>query len=56
MQRYKLEKAFRKAGWWFLRHGNNHDVWTNGKEIEMIPRHPQVRDSLAKGLIKKHGL
>lgn len=40
-------------GWWFLRHGGNHDVWTNGKETEPIPRHNEVNELLAKKILKK---
>lgn len=40
-------------GWWFLRHGSNHDVWTNGKETEPIPRHNEVNELLAKKILKK---
>lgn len=56
MQREKLERKFRKAGWKFVRHGGNHDIWSNGKELEQLPRHPEIKESLARGLIKKHNL
>lgn len=56
MQRFKLEKKFKKAGWYLLNHGGNHDIWTDGKLKEQIPRHPEIKESLAKALIKKHGL
>jgi mRNA interferase HicA len=56
VQRFKLEKLFRKKGWYLLRHGSNHDLWTNGTKIEEIPRHPEVKERLAKHLINKHHL
>lgn len=56
MQRFKLEKLFKKKGWYILRHGSNHDIWTNGKEKEQLVRHPKVKESLARHLIKKHHL
>ncbi|MCQ4117077.1 type II toxin-antitoxin system HicA family toxin [Ligilactobacillus sp. MP3] len=56
MQRFKLEKLFRKKSWYLLRHGSNHDLWTNGTKIEEIPRHPEVKERLAKHLINKHHL
>ena len=34
MRRKDLEKALRDLGWWFLRHGGKHDVWTDGERIE----------------------
>lgn len=56
MKRRDLEKLFSKKGWELKRNGGNHDVWTNGKETEQIPRHKEVNERLAKALIKKHGL
>lgn len=56
MKRRELLKLFKKAGWYLLRNGASHDIYTNGKDIVPIPRHPDVRESLAKGLIKKWGL
>ncbi len=56
MQRFKLERKFKKNGWYLLRHGANHDIWTDGKKIEKLPRHPQIKESLARGLIRKHHL
>lgn len=42
MQRRKLLRLFENHGWCLLRNGSNHDVWTNGKEQETIPRHREV--------------
>jgi mRNA interferase HicA len=53
MKRNKLEKALKGLGWWFLRHGGNHDIWTNGDRQEPIPRHPEINERLAKAIIKK---
>ena len=56
MKKRDFEKLFSKNGWEFKRNGGNHDVWTNGKTSEQIPRHKEVNERLAKALIKKHGL
>lgn len=56
MQRRKLEKLFQKNGWYLLMNGGNHDIWTNDKEKEQLPRHPEIKETLAKGLKKKHNL
>lgn len=56
MKKRDLEKLFKKAGWKFLRNGGDHDIWTNGKDVESIPRHREVNERLAKALIKKWGL
>lgn len=56
MKRRELLRLLAKAGWYFLREGGNHDIYTNGKNITAIPRHAEVKESLARGLIKKLGL
>ncbi|WP_125604387.1 type II toxin-antitoxin system HicA family toxin [Lapidilactobacillus bayanensis] len=56
MQRDKFERKLRKAGWHFVEHGGNHDIWTNGTVKIQVPRHPDVKESLARGLIKKYNL
>lgn len=53
MKRTDLEKRFKKKGWWYLRSGGNHDIWTNGKDIEPIPRHKEINENLAKAIIKR---
>jgi mRNA interferase HicA len=56
MKRRDLEKLFKDNGWYFLRSGANHDVYTNGIDIEMIPRHKEVNEKLAKAIIKRREL
>jgi len=46
MKRRDLERALRQLGWQFLRHGGKHDVWTDGKREEAIPRHTEMHDKL----------
>ncbi|MCP5065956.1 MAG: type II toxin-antitoxin system HicA family toxin [bacterium] len=53
MKRRELEKRLRKAGWEFLRHGGNHDVWTNGEQQEAIPRHSELNERLAKAILRR---
>ena len=56
MKRRDLIKLFEQNGWYFLRDGGRHDIYTNGKESEPIPRHKEINEKLAKSLIRKHGL
>ncbi len=56
MKHRDLIRLFEQNGWYFLRDGGRHDVYTNGKETEPIPRHKEINEILAKKLIKKHGL
>lgn len=53
MKKRDLEKRLQENGWMFLRHGGNHDVWTDGNRIEPIPRHKEINERLAKAIIRK---
>ncbi len=53
MKRRDLEKALTALGWWFLRSGGSHDIWTNGAEAEAIPRHKEIKEPLAMKILKK---
>lgn len=56
MKRRELLKLFEKAGWKLRRNGGSHDIYTDGRNIEAIPRHTDIDEKLARGLIKKWGL
>jgi len=32
-----------------------HDIWTNSKEEEPVPRHPAINEILARKILKKAG-
>jgi mRNA interferase HicA len=53
MKKRDLEKKLGKLGWWFDREGGCHEIWTNGKIREPIPRHAEINELLAKKIIKK---
>ncbi len=52
MKKKDLEKKLGRFGWFFLRHGGKHDVWTNGNEQEQIPRHREINERLAKKILR----
>ena len=56
MKRNDLVKLFEKNGWWLKRDGGNHSVYTNGTKTELIPRHNEIKEPLAKALIKRNDL
>lgn len=56
MKRRDLIKLLEKNGWWLYRNGTNHDIYTNGKKSEPIPRHTELKENLAKAIIKRQGL
>ncbi|HCI18449.1 MAG TPA: toxin-antitoxin system, toxin component, HicA family protein [Lachnospiraceae bacterium] len=55
MNRSDLVKQVEKNGYWLLRHGASHDIYTNGKRNETIPRHKEIDEQLAKIILKKTG-
>lgn len=56
MKQRDLVKKLEKAGWWLLKHGANHDIYTNGVDIEPVPRHKEINERLAQAIIKRRGL
>lgn len=56
MKQRELVKRFLRNGWWVLREGGNHTVVTDGRETEVIPRHKEINETLAKTIIKRRNL
>ena len=56
MKRKDLIKKLEKNGWYLARNGANHDIYTNGKSIEPIPRHSEIDEMLARAIIRRQGL
>jgi mRNA interferase HicA len=53
MRRVELERRLRALGWWILRHGGRHDVWTNGEGQEAVPRHREIHEQLARRILER---
>ena len=56
MKRRELIKILERNGWYMKRNGGNHDLYTNGISTEPIPRHPDIRERLARDIIKRQNL
>jgi len=56
VKRRDLERLFKRNGWWFLRSGGDHDIWTNGKREAAIARHREIKEATAQRMIKEQGL
>jgi predicted RNA binding protein YcfA (HicA-like mRNA interferase family) len=56
MKRRDLIKRFENNGWWFDREGGKHTIYTDGVNEEPIPRHTEIKEGLAKAIIKRRGL
>lgn len=52
MKKREVERQLKALGWHFLRAGGNHDIWTNGVEKTQVPRHNEVNEYTAKGILK----
>ena len=55
MKRRELEKLLKRNGWYQI-DDNKHAKWTNGKDVEMIPKHTEINERLARAIIKRWGL
>ncbi|MBD5453688.1 MAG: type II toxin-antitoxin system HicA family toxin [Lachnospiraceae bacterium] len=53
MKQRDLIKRLEDAGFTFERHGGNHDIYRRGSDIEKVPRHKEVNESLARMILKK---
>ena len=56
MKKRDLVKLLERNGWKFVRHGGNHDIYTNGQACEPISRQREIKESVAKAIIKRRGL
>lgn len=56
MKRKDLIEILERNGWWLKRHGGDHDIYTNGKDREPVPRHKEIDEMLAKAIIRRRGL
>ncbi len=56
MKRRDLIKLLEGNGWYFKRDGGSHDIYTNGTDIEPISRQREIKEDVAKAIIKRRGL
>jgi mRNA interferase HicA len=54
MKRSTLERKLRIAGCHLKREGSSHSIWINPKDgtIETIPRHNEIKEPIAKKILK----
>lgn len=51
MKKRDLEKFIKQCGWW-QKPGSKHDKWTNGELSTMVPRHAEINEHTARGIMK----
>lgn len=56
MKRRELIKKLEKAGWYFLREGHDHTIYTNGTKQEPIGRHNDIPEPVARAILRRNGI
>ncbi len=56
MKRRDLIRLLERNGWYYLRSGGSHDIYTNGKEIEPISRQKEIKEAVAQAIIRRRRL
>lgn len=49
-------RLLEKNGWWLKRNGGDHDIYTNGKDIEPVSRQVEIKEAVARAIIRRRGL
>ena len=54
MKRKDLERRLRLAGCYLKREGASHSLWVNPATgvVEAVPRHPEIKEPLARKILK----
>lgn len=55
-KRAEFIRLLERNGWYLKRNGGGHDIYTNGNETETVPRHKEIKENLARAIIKRRGL
>ena len=57
MKRKDLEKRLRMAGCYLKREGRAHSLWINPNTgiVETVPRHSEIKEFLARKILKNLG-
>lgn len=57
MKRKDLERRLRRAGCYLKREGSSHSIWINPRNgvTEAVPRHVEIKEPLAKSILKHLG-
>ncbi|MFZ4099594.1 MAG: type II toxin-antitoxin system HicA family toxin [Chlamydiia bacterium] len=53
MKKRDLDSELRRLGWRLKRQGGDHEVWTNGIDSEVVPRHREINELLSKKILRR---
>jgi predicted RNA binding protein YcfA (HicA-like mRNA interferase family) len=52
VKKHDLERRLTALGWRLLRQGSRHEVWTNGRLTQAVPRHTEIVEGTARGILR----
>lgn len=52
MKKRELERRLKALGWWLERRGGRHDVWTDGDFQEVVARHNEINERVARKILR----
>jgi len=55
MKRNELIKSMETKGYKLVRHGAEHDIYSDGNKIIPVPRHREINEMLAKKILRDIG-
>lgn len=53
MKRRDIEKRLRQLGGQLDRRGGNHDIWLINGQIIAVPRHIEINEHTARGILRQ---
>ena len=53
MKKRDVEQRLRDLGWFFVREGGSHEIWSNGIEQTTLPRHRAINEMTARSILRK---
>lgn len=56
MKRKDLIKLLKRNGWYLKRNGSNHDIYTDGVNIEAVSRQKEIKEPVAIAIIQRRKL
>lgn len=56
MKQKDLVKRLEKTGFVLKRHGGDHDIYGRGSDEELVPRHIEINERLARVILRRWGL
>ena len=56
LKRKDLIKLLKRNGWYLKRNGSNHDIYTDGVNIEAVSRQREIKEPVAIAIIQRRNL